>query len=387
MKRTNPLKTITTFLLITLIAALIAIKTPLTTTLASGNQSLSNSPLTQIHPVISPKLDRASGQSLPGSPSESKILSNENPRINQSSSLSSSNQAGIKEIACAKIWNAYPQGGYAVPDWLYTPTKASDLQTNEPYTYLAGKLLSNSLATAPNCPYNGMLPTGFSSQCGLEAIRSQVNSWQNQFDQGIYNSAVKNAVPARLLKNIFAQESQFWLGQSDDNQHFGLAQITEGGLDPLFLAYPEYYQLVCSDVLSTDTCKSKYAELSNQNKGLIRGYFLRSVIDASCPECPKKFNEKKAVDTIDVFARLVIANCEQVSRVIIDITERTPGTISTYDDLWRYTMVNYNAGSGCVSGAIEKTYKLNEPLDWSHVSDNMSNRCNNALDYVEKVSR
>ena len=386
MKLINPLKAITTILLITLIAAFIALKTPLTTTLASGNQSLQNN-VTQNRVAILPQLNQENNQTLPSYPAKFRSLTNNNLSISRSPSLTSSNPADIKDIACAKIWNAYPQGGYAIPDWLFTPSKSTELQTNEPYSYLAGKLLQNGLATAPNCPYNGMLPTGFSSQCGLEAIRSQVESWQNQFDEGIYNSAVKNAVPARLLKNIFAQESQFWLGQSDDNQHFGLAQITEGGLDPLFLAYPEYYQLVCTDVLSTDTCKSKYAELTNQNKGLIRGYFLRNVIDTSCPECPKKFNEKKAADTIDIFARLVVANCEQVGRVIVDITERTPGTISTYDDLWRYTMVNYNAGSGCVSGAIETTYKLEEPLDWLHVSDNMSSRCGTALDYVEKVRR
>ena len=387
MKRTIPLKAITTVVLITLIAAFITLETPLTTTLAFGNQSLQNSSITLNQSAALPQLNQDNKQSFFSYPVVSNNFTINHLTTSNSPSLNSSHQADIKDITCAKIWNAYPQGGYAIPDWLYTPSKAADLQTNEPYSYLAGKLLQTGLATAPDCPYNGLLPTGFSSQCGLEAIRSEVNSWQNQFDEGIYNSAIKNAVPARLLKNIFAQESQFWLGQSDDNQHFGLGQITEGGLDPLFLAYPEYYQLVCSDVLSTDTCKSKYAELANQNKGLIRGYFLRNVIDTSCPECPKKFNEKKAADTIDIFARLVIANCEQVGRVIVDITERKPGTISTYDDLWRYTMVNYNAGSGCVSGAIEKTVQLNEPLDWQHVSDNMSSRCSTALDYVEKVSR
>ena len=387
MKRINPLKAITTFVLITLITAFITLETPLTTTLAFGNQSLQNSTITLNQFAALPQLNLDNKQSISSYPVVSKNVTNNYLTTSNSPSLNSPPQADIKDITCAKIWNAYPQGGYAIPDWLYTPSKAADLQTNEPYSYLAGKLLQTGLAAAPNCPYNGLLPTGFSSQCGLEAIRSEVNSWQNQFDEGIYNSAIKNAVPARLLKNIFAQESQFWLGQSDDNQHFGLGQITEGGLDPLFLAYPEYYQLVCSDVLSTDTCKAKYAELSNQNKGLIRGYFLRNVIDTSCPECPKKFNEKKAADTVDIFARLVIANCEQVGRVIVDITERKPGTISTYDDLWRYTMVNYNAGSGCVSGAIEKTFQLNEPLDWQHVADNMASRCSTALDYVEKVSR
>lgn len=296
-------------------------------------------------------------------------------------------QPAAEKLTCAEIWASTPSGAYAIPDWLYTPTSAADLATDQPYLYLAGRLLQSGLASAPACPYNGLLPTGFASQCGLEQIRPLVTEWQNQFDQSIYQSALENGVPARLLKNIFAQESQFWLGQSSDNQHFGIGQITEGGLDPLFLAYPEFYQRVCTDVLSADTCQSRYADLSNKNKGLIRGYFLRRVIDASCPDCPKKFDEKKAQESIDIFAKLLIANCEQVGRVIVDITERKPGTVSSYDDLWRYTMVNYNGGSGCVSGAIEATHKANEPLDWFHVSTRLKGPCKNTIEYVDKVSR
>jgi hypothetical protein len=292
-----------------------------------------------------------------------------------------------KDSACSTIWASFPQGGFAIPDWLFTPAQSSDLATDEPYLYLAGKLLQAGLVTAPSCPYNGLMPTGFASSCGLDSIRGQVTGWQNRFDAAIYKSSVENAVPASLLKRIFAQESQFWLGQSDDNQHFGIGQITEGGIDPLFLSYPEYYQQVCTDVLSAETCESKYAELSDHNKALIRGYFVRTVIDASCPECSEKYDEKKAQNTIDIFAKLVISNCEQVSRVIMDITEQKPGTVSTYDDLWRYTLLNYNGGSGCVSGAIEATTKANEPVDWLHVSARLQNHCKGALDYVEKVSR
>ena len=292
-----------------------------------------------------------------------------------------------KDTSCSTIWASYPQGGYAIPDWLYTPSQASDLATDEPYLYLAGMLLQAGLANAPNCPYNGLLPSGFASPCGLEAARPRVTAWQNRFDGAIYKYSVENAVPASLLKRIFAQESQFWLGQSNDNQHFGIGQITEGGIDPLFLSYPDYYALVCTDVLSAETCKTKYAELSNQNKAMIRGYFVRTVIDAGCPECAEKYDVKKAQDAIDVFAKLIVANCEQVSRVILDITEQKPGTVSTYDDLWRYTLLNYNGGSGCISGAIEGTVKANEPVDWLHVSARLQPHCKGSQEYVEKVSR
>jgi hypothetical protein len=292
-----------------------------------------------------------------------------------------------KDTSCSTIWASYPQGGYAIPDWLYTPLQASDLATDEPYLYLAGKLLQAGLSSAPNCPYNGLMPSGFASPCGLDAARPQVTDWQNRFDGTIYKSSVENAVPASLLKRIFAQESQFWLGQSNDNQHYGIGQITEGGIDPLFLSYPDYYALVCTDVLSAETCKTEYAELSSQNKAMIRGYFVRTVIDAGCPECAEKYDDKKAQDAIDIFAKLIVANCEQVGRVILDITEQKPGTVSTYDDLWRYTLLNYNGGSGCISGAIEGTVKANEPVDWLHVSARLQPHCKGSQEYVEKVSR
>lgn len=370
-------------LLTTLFVMLVTLKTPLITSLASELQIAPSAPV--------PSSRNIPDQSFPNSVKrlDSRLASSQIgvQSLISFEAASPQEETPPEETSCSQIWNAYPAGGYAVPDWLYSPPKAVDLATDNPYVYLAGKLLQNGLASAPDCPFNGLLPTGLASQCGVESARSLVTEWQNQFDGAIHRAAVKNGVPSHLLKNIFAQESQFWVGQSDDNQHFGVGQMTEGGLDPLFLAYPEFYQLVCTDVLSAETCQTKYPDLSNINKGMIRGYFLRNVIDVSCPDCPKKFDEKKANDTIDIFAKLIVANCQQVGNVIVDITEQKPGTVSIYDDLWRYTLLNYNGGSGCVSGAIETTYNAGVPVNWSNVSDNLKGKCQNALDYVEKVSR
>ena len=58
------------------------------------------------------------------------------------------------------------------------------------------------------------------SNCGMEVARDAVNIWQNQFDEIILNTAKDTGVPANLLKNLFATESQFWPGNSkndDDN--------------------------------------------------------------------------------------------------------------------------------------------------------------------------
>lgn len=345
-------------------------------------------------PVPSQTLPSFSARTNPIDSSPARVIQNSRTvspgpgevRYQIVSQADSQSQAAQKEPSCGQIWGA-PPISTIIPDWLDTPTSADQLSTDEAYLYLAGKLLQNGLATAPKCSYNGLLPSGLASQCGMESIRPQVKDWQNQFDQRILQAAGKYSIPARLLKNIFAQESQFWLGESSDQVHFGVGHITEGGLDPLFLAYPDYYKQICQNVLSGETCQKSYADLSSQSRGMIRGYFLQTVIDVSCKDCPKKFDEQKASQTIDLFARLLVANCQQVNRVIVDITEKQPGLLSSYDDLWRYTMINYNAGSGCVSGAIEPTFNAGEQLDWLHVSARLQSHCKNAREYVDKVSK
>ena len=64
--------------------------------------------------------------------------------------------------------------------------------------------------------------------CGMEAARGAVTAWQNQFDGIILNVAKDTGVPAHLLKNLFAIESQFWPGRSLRND-IGLGQLTEKG--------------------------------------------------------------------------------------------------------------------------------------------------------------
>jgi len=42
-------------------------------------------------------------------------------------------------------------------------------------------------------------------------------------------------LPAQLLKNLFARQSQFWPGVFRDNPDAGLSQLTENGADPALL--------------------------------------------------------------------------------------------------------------------------------------------------------
>ncbi|MGA9531839.1 MAG: hypothetical protein WBR18_03905, partial [Anaerolineales bacterium] len=121
----------------------------------------------------------------------------------------SSQWRGTPPPSCAAAWGALPPAG-GLPHWLTTPQDVDGLQSSEPYSRLADEFLNRGLADASNCPSGGRLADGSVSACGLEAARPAIEEWQNRFDLRILTVAHERNVPAQLLKNIFAQESQFW---------------------------------------------------------------------------------------------------------------------------------------------------------------------------------
>ncbi len=110
---------------------------------------------------------------------------------------------------CSQTWDVFPPIG-GVPAWLSTPPNPADLATKIPYEYLAANLIKHGLADANSCEDGGLLANGQASQCGVEATRSAVNDWQNQFDGEIFSASEETGIPAQVLKRIFGRESQFW---------------------------------------------------------------------------------------------------------------------------------------------------------------------------------
>jgi hypothetical protein len=60
---------------------------------------------------------------------------------------------------------------------------------------------------------------------------------------------------------------------------------------------------------------------------------------------------------------------------------------ASYEDLWRFTLVNYNAGPGCLISALEDTVMLGEPLVWGSVMTHLTPVCQAAVGYVADISR
>jgi hypothetical protein len=189
-----------------------------------------------------------------------------------------------------------------------------------------------------------------------------------------------------LLKNLFIRESQFWPGLVTGTPEVGLGQLTDNGADTALLWNPSFYEQFCPLVLDDSLCQKHYAHLKAEYQAILRGALVRNV-DAFCEDCPLGIDLRQADFSISVFAATLVGNCEQTGRIIRNITGDAPGERSTYEDLWRFTLVNYNAGPGCLTIAIEDTIAAGEELDWEHLATHLTPVCEGARDYVEDIGR
>lgn len=287
--------------------------------------------------------------------------------------------------SCSLIWESFPPPGLP-PYWLATPSQELLLSSVEPYQYLAGRLITQGLVDSSDCSNNGLLVNGYADACGLSKARPLVDQWQNQFDNRILEVARETHLPAQVMKNIFAQESQFWPGVFRVPQEYGLGQITDMGADTILLWNKPFYESFCPLILTEATCSEGYLGLEEEDQAILRGA-LALEANADCPECPSGVDLIHTDLSVMLFAQGILANCDQVGQTIYNATQKTPGTVSRYEDLWRFTLANYNGGPGCLAFAIFSTWSLREPMDWDHVSTHFTQPCQGAVAYVESITQ
>ena len=153
----------------------------------------------------------------------------------------SSQWKGVPLASCAETWQVFPPVG-GPPQWLATPNHVSGLSSTVPYNYLAANLIKQGVVDVSACPDGGLHSNGTAaSECGLVAARVAVNAWQNRFDTLILDISHETGVPAQMLKNLFARESQFWPGTALPGGDTGLGQITDKGADTTLLWNPSFY--------------------------------------------------------------------------------------------------------------------------------------------------
>ena len=88
-----------------------------------------------------------------------------------------------------------------------------------------------------------------------------------------------------------------------------------------------------------------------------------------------------------IFAHTLLANCEQAGKIVRNVTDQAPGLTVSYEDMWRFTLVNYNAGPGCLSDAMDASYTANGEVSWDSVSALLEPSCQGAISYVNDISK
>ena len=286
---------------------------------------------------------------------------------------------------CSDTWDVFPPIG-GPPEWLTSPDSVSGLESDVSYYYLAGSLITYGVVDASGCLDGGLQAPNIASPCGVEAARPKLLEWQNRFDGSIMQVSQDVGVPARLLKNVFARESQIWPGIYTTYQEAGLGQLTSNGADTVLLWNDNFFRQFCPLVLDKKYCSNTFPQLGEFEQNLLRGALVRKV-NASCPECPAGIDLTQADYSVRVFAEGMLANCMQVSRTIYNVTGLSPGQVTSYEDLWKFTLVNYNAGPGCLYNAVAQSWVSSQPVDWFTVSSNLEPACQGAVGYVEDISR
>jgi hypothetical protein len=285
--------------------------------------------------------------------------------------------------SCSDTWQVFPDAG-GLPPWLSTPLNPDDLLSTHSYYYLAGMLISNGVVDASLCPNNGLSADKVADECGLQTAKPAVLEWQNQFDQQILTVSKDTGVPAQLMKNVFGRESQFWPGLYKSINEAGLGQLTEKGADALLMWNTDFFGRFCPGIFSAETCQKGFIFLKPEEQNMLRGALV-SQVNAACPDCPLRVDLTRAGFSVRVFAESMLASCTQTARIVFNLTQRSPGLVSTYTDLWKFTLVNYNAGAGCLYDAAKRAWTGGR-LVWDKVASNLDPACAPSADYVNSIA-
>jgi hypothetical protein len=285
---------------------------------------------------------------------------------------------------CAQIWQAFPALG-APPDWLSSPPHPYLLETDEPYTYLAGQLIFRGYVDVSGCSNFGLMANGYASQCGLEKARDTVRIWQNTFDTYLVQVARETGIPSQLLKRIFAKESQFWPETNKFMYYeYGPGHINELGADTVLLWNTDFYDEFCPLILKESVCAVGYTQLDDWHRAMLRGAFL-SEVEINLPSLNQDLDQDRIHESVSLFSETLLGNCSQAGQIIAYETDNLPGEVLSYEDLWKLTLVNYHAGSGCLLDAVKQTSKSHQEISWKTVATSLEDVCPWALDYIKDI--
>lgn len=270
----------------------------------------------------------------------------------------------------ALVWNIFTPLEVFENGWAKKIEDAQELETEVSYTLLAGRLIWDGIVIPKECGDSGLLANGAASTCGMEAAREKVIEWQNKHNGDIQAASLKALIPARLLKGVIAQESQFYAkwGLSEE---YGLGMLTEHGVDMLLQWNEPYFFWKCSLVFGADYCEKGYLNITNNQRAVLIGYVMKDI---------------GTDDEYEVMAEALYASCVQADYIVSYYTGESPNQVADYETLWRIALGVYHAGFGCMSDAVLKAWGDDgDQLAWNSITTYLTGDCDSAVDYFDKV--
>lgn len=274
--------------------------------------------------------------------------------------------------ACGSLWKNVTNDR---PAWAAFPQNPGELNSQKTLHYLASRLMASGVVDARDCPGGGSDGSA-PNPCGLAKVKDRMIAWQNQYDFDIWLTGRDQHIPPVMLKSLLEIESQFWpVTQRLFLDEIGLGQINQLGVDVLLRSNPVLYQRVCSRALYN--CDTPYSSLNGLDRALIRGT-LALALDSSCQDCQYGVDLTKASQSIPLIAQVLYSNCMQ-ARSILNVH----GFTANYDDNWKFTMVSYHSGFGCLQNALDKMPAESGEITWKNVSTHLT--CLGSKEYIDRL--
>lgn len=261
--------------------------------------------------------------------------------------------------ACLRIWGIKDDTD---PAWAEFPQFPYQLNTQITLHGLVTNLIMHGIVDVQDCPAGGLsMDMSWPTGCGLERTRNTMITWQNQFDDNIWQAGKEIGIPPKILKTLMEVESQFWPGnQRFYVDEFGLGQINQLGVDSLLRSDNDLYQRACTTVLNN--CFLPYLSQPPEQQRMIRGA-LMNMIDATCPTCTNGVDIAKAKQSIPLVAQVLKANCQQTKNIM-----DANGSEPAYEDYWKFTLLSYHSGMSCLNNTVKAVKQAGEPMDWDHAA-------------------
>lgn len=269
------------------------------------------------------------------------------------------------------LWEMFPPMGAEFPVVLEQPLTAGYLYTTNHYSYLAGHLIISGTAKGIKCTDGGVYSNGYATACGEQQAAEEVLEWQNRYDKQIYASSIQNNIPARILKAMVAQETQFWPSLKNPYE-IGLGSLTQNGVDMLLAWNKKYFLALCSAAYDKRACSGGYSYMSKNQQVILR----HSVWEKALSK-----------DEIDILGAVLFASAAQVNQMVSNTWYASPGDVASYEDMWKIAVANYHSGSGCIGTAMTESAQKHEAFTWKGVRNYLLGDCKQAIMYVDNVWR